>query len=182
MNDSIHNIHNVYSRPPVRSEIWDISHCQQREISPIRTATNVSLSSFLCLPSSHPPSLPLALLLPLSLFLIPFLLCSHTEARRLERLWVYVQSGRGSTQRINALLENPQEIQASPCPRSFSFCPDSSHPPASILMCPFHSHFLSLSPFCLSLSLHLSLVQANVCVRFGPISVNVMQGASQSTQ
>lgn len=67
MNDGIHNIHNVYSRPPVRSEIWDISHCQRCEISPICTATNVSLSSFLCLPSSHPPSLAL-LSFSLSLF------------------------------------------------------------------------------------------------------------------
>lgn len=67
MNDGIHNIHNVHSWAPVRSEIWHISHCQRREISPIRTATNVSLSSFLCLPSSHPPFLAL-LSLSLSLF------------------------------------------------------------------------------------------------------------------
>ncbi len=103
-------------------------------------------------------------------------------SRRLDRLWVYVQSGRGSTQRINALLEKPREIQTSPCPRSFSLGPDSSHPPVSILMCPFHS--LTSSLFLLSgyHSLHLSLVQANICVRFVPISANVMQDASQSTQ
>lgn len=111
--------------------------------------SNKCLSFILSLPPFLTPSLPgLALLIAFSLFLIPFLLCSHTEAGCMDRLWVYVQSGRGSTQRINALLEKPQEIQTSPCPRSFSLGPDSSHPPVSILMCPFHS--LTSSLFLLS--------------------------------
>lgn len=182
MNDGIHNIHNVYSRPPVRSEIWDISHCQRREISPIRTATNVSLSSFFCLPSSHPPSLALlsfslSLFSSFPFFSAPTLNQAAGEALGVraewQRLYSKNQCAFGKTSGDSGLSMSPFFLFG---PRLFTSASFYPHVPFSF------SHFLSLSPLSLSLSPHLSLVQANICVRFVPISANVMQDASQSTQ
>lgn len=183
MNDSIHNIHNVYSRTPVRSEIWDIAHCQQREISPIRTATNVSLSS------SHPPYPPLLSFSHSLSFSIPFFsaptlksgdwrgsgcTCKVAETR-LEKSMCFWKSLR-RFRPLHGALSFSLSFRPSCC-----LCPDSLHPLTSSLIYPLFYHFLSVS-----ISLHLSLFEANICIRSAkiqrPISVNVMQGTSQSTQ
>lgn len=178
MNDGIHNIHNVYSRPPVRSEIWDISHCQRCEISPICTATNVSLSSFLCLPSSHPPSLPL-LSFSCSLFSsFPFFSAPTLKSGG----W----RGSGCTCRVaEALLK--ESIRFWKSLRRFRplHVPVLSLWAQTLHICQLLSScalFILSLPFSVCLSLHLSLVQANICVRFVPITANFMQDASQSTQ
>lgn len=148
MNDSIHHIHNVYSQSPFRSEIWDSARCQRREISPIRTATHVSLSSLL---HTLPPAI--TLLRSLSLFLDSFLLRSHTEARRLERLRAYVRSGRDSLKESMCFWKSLGRFRPlHGLSRSSSL---SRHPPATRLMYPFYSltssQSMSLStPFFLS--------------------------------
>lgn len=184
MNDGIHNIHNVYSRPPVRSEIWDISHCQQREISPIHTATNVSLSSFLCLRSSHPPSLPLLSFSLSFFFSFPFFSAPTLKPGGWRGSGCTCRVAEALLKESMRFLEKPQEIQNSPCPRSFSFSTQTLHIRQLLSSCALFILLLPLSFSFLSISLspHLYLVQSNICIRFGPISGNVMQDASQSTQ
>lgn len=78
-----------------------MSACQRQKILPIRAPTKVSLSSFL-FPFHMPFFAPSLLFSP---SFIPFFLLSHSEASRLERIRVYVQSGRVSSERINVLWE-----------------------------------------------------------------------------
>lgn len=139
----------------------------QRAASDVKFHPSAQQQMSLFHPSSHTPSLPVLALL-LSLFLNPFLLHSHTEARRLERLRAYVRSGRDSLKESMRFWKSLRRVGLS---MDLSFCLSlsqsfSAQTSASLLphVTFSFSHFLSVC-----ISLHVSLFQANVCILFAEV-------------